>query len=114
MRLPLKPPPNSIDWPRGVRLSIYDEHMQPIEQSRDRQYDLNDNLFQAWDNRTVYLAVAVNNNRWHRWDSEALNWIENRIKWDLAFDGNEFSLRKHTRRRLHPCTEAFLWRIHVH
>jgi hypothetical protein len=110
----LKPPTNPIDWPRGVRLSVYDEHMVKIEQSRDRKYDLNDNLFQAWDDRIVYLEVAVSNKDWHCWDTEALNWIESRIKWDLAFDGNEFSLRRHTRKRFHPCSGGFVWRIHVH
>lgn len=112
--MPLKPPTHAIYWPRGVRLSVYDKDMLFIEESRDRKYDLNDNLFQSWSTRTVYLEVAVNSKHWRRWDSEALNWIENRIKWDLAFDGNEFSLQRHTRKRLHPCTAGFVWRIYVH
>lgn len=102
-----------IDWPRGVRLAVYDSDKSLIERSRDRKFDLHDNLFQAWDNRTVFLEVAVNSKDWNRWGSEELSWIEDRIKWDLSFDGDEFSLRRHTRKRLHPCTEGFVWRIHV-
>jgi hypothetical protein len=100
-------------WPRGIRLSAYDEDKTLIEHSRDLRYDLNDNLFQSWAERIVYLEVQVHSTRWRRWDSEALQYIETIIREDLEFDGNEFSLRRHTRKRLHPCNEGFVWRIHV-
>ena len=111
--MPLKPPTHPINWPRGIRLTVYDENMLLIVDSHERQYDLGEELFPSSDERIVYLEVEVHSKEWHRWDKEALNWIENRIRWDLEYDGNEFSLRRHTRNRGHPCTEGFVWKIHV-
>jgi hypothetical protein len=108
----LKPSPY-FTWPRGIRLSAYDKDMVLIDQSRDLRYDLNDHLFQAWADRTVYLEVEVHSKKWRVWSSDALNCIEAIIKEDLEFDGNEFSLRRHTRKRDYPCTEKFVWKIHV-
>ena len=104
---------NSIYWPRGVRLSVYDEGLNLIGESRDRTYDLNDNLFQAWGNRTVYLGVAIHSKNWPVWDAESLEWIEERIVWDLESDGNEVNLARHTRRRRRPCSEEFIWQLDV-
>jgi len=111
--MPFEPSPY-LTWPRGIRISAYDEDMVLIDQSQDLKYDLNDNLFQAWTDRIVYLEVAVHSKRWRRWSPDALACIEAIIREDLEFDGNEFSLRRHTRKRLHPCTEGFVWRIHVY
>ena len=100
----LKPSPY-FNWPRGIRLSAYDKDMVLIDQSRDHKYDLNDNLFQAWSERTVYLEVEVHNKHWRRWNREALSCIETTIRLDLEFDGNEFSLRRHTRKRLQAISD---------
>ena len=110
--MPIKVSPY-FTWPRGIRLSVYDADRSLIDQSHDQKYDLNDNLFQTCTDRTVYLAVEIHSKNWRQWDSEALSCIEAIIKEDLEFDGNEFSLRRHTRKRL-PCTERFVWRIQVH
>src|SRR5258708_1577778 len=108
------PPTHPILWPIGTRLFVYDRAKLLVDKSRNRKYDLNDNLFQAWSDRLIYLEVEVHNELWKLWDSKALTWIERRIRWDLRFDGNEFNLRRHTRRRGYPCAEGFLWMIHVH
>jgi len=104
---------HAIYWPRGVRLYVYDENLVLIDQSRDRKYDLNDNLFQAWRHRIVYLGVEINSKNWPIWDKASLSWIEGRILWDLEFDGNEVDLLRHTRRLRRPCTEQFIWRLDV-
>ena len=102
-----------IYWPRGVRLRVYDANLVLIDQSKDRQYDLNDNLFQVWGHRIVYLGVEVHSKNWPEWDKQALSWIEHRILWDLYFDGNEVDLTRHTPRLGRPCTEEFIWRLDV-
>ena len=102
-----------IYWPRGVRLRAYDDNLVFIEESNDRQYDLNDNLFQAWGDRTVYLGVEVHSKNWHAWNKQALAWIERRILWDLHFDGNEVDLTRHTPQLGRPCAEEFIWRLDV-
>ena len=105
--------PQTTDWPPRTTLYIYDEEMILIEQSRDRKYDLNDNLFQVWDSdsRTVYLGVETESKNWPVWDEDSLKWIEERIAWDLEFDGNEVDISRHTQKIGRPCTEEFIWRL---
>jgi len=94
-------------------LYIYDEEMILIEQSRNRKYDLNDNLFQVWDtnSRTVYIGIETESKNWPVWDENSLKWIEDRISWDLEFDGNEVDVSRHTQEIGRPCTEEFIWRL---
>lgn len=112
--MPLRKP-RTNDWPPQVRLYVYDEEMFLIEESKDRKYDLNDNLFQVWheNHRTVYLGVETASKNWPVWDDDSLRWIEARIVWDLEFDGNEVSLSRHTQQTGRPCTEEFIWRLDI-
>ena len=107
--------PQTTDWPPQTTLYIYDEEMILIDQSRDRKYDLNDNLFQVWDSdsRTVYLGIETQSKNWPIWDEDSLNWIEERIAWDLEFDGNEVDISRHTQQIGCPCTEEFIWRLDI-
>ena len=111
--MPLKLPRSTLIWPRGVRLSAYDQDMLLIDQSRDRNYDLNDNLFQSWSHRIIYLGVAIYSKNWPVWDEESLRWIEDRIVEDLEFDGNEVKHLRHTRRAGRPCNQEFIWKLDV-
>lgn len=112
--MPLRKP-RTNDWPPQVHLYVYDEEMRLIEESRNRKYDLNDNLFQVWyeDHRTVYLGVETASKNWPVWGEDSLQWIEARIVWDLKFDGNEVSLSRHTQQTGRPCTEEFIWRLDI-
>lgn len=107
--------PETNDWPPLVRIFVYDEDMCVIDESRDRKYDLNDNLFQVWgsSNRTVHLGIETESKNWPVWDEESLNWIEERITWDLEFDGNEVDVERHTQNVGSPCTEEFIWRLNI-
>ena len=112
--MPLRSP-RTDDWPPRVRLYVYDEDMYMIDESRDRKYDLNDNLFQVWDSssRTVYLGIETKSKNWPVWDEDSLKWIEARIVWDLEFDGNEIGVSRHTRQVGRPCTEEFIWKLNI-
>ena len=111
----LRRPPRTNDWPPQVQLYVYNEDMCVIDESRDRNYDLNDNLFQVWDSssRTIYLGIETKSNNWPVWDEDSLKWIEARIVWDLEFDGNEVSVSRYTRQVGRPCTEEFIWKINM-
>ena len=110
--MPLKPQ-NNNNWPPRVRLYVYDEDMLLIDQSKDAKYDLNDNLFQVWatHSRTVYLGIETASKNWPVWDEDSLKWIEERIVWDLRFDGNEVEVSRHTQQIGRPCTEEFIWKV---
>ncbi|MFH1137402.1 MAG: hypothetical protein V1816_15145 [Pseudomonadota bacterium] len=98
-----------------MRLYVYDDKMVVLDESSDRKYDLNDNLFQVWgeEGRTVYLGVETASKNWPVWDENSLQWIEERIVWDLPFDGNEVSLSRHTKTTGRPCTEEFIWKLEI-
>ncbi len=107
--------PKTTDWPPRSTLYIYDEEMFLIEESRDRKYDLNDNLFQVWhsSSRTVYLGIETQSKNWPVWDEDSLKWIEERIAWDLGFDGNEVEISRYTQEIGRPCTEEFIWKLDI-
>jgi hypothetical protein len=107
--------PETTDWPPQVKLYIYDEEMFLIEESRSRKYDLNDNLFQTWHrrNRIVYLGIETLSKNWPVWDEGSLKWIEDRITWDLEFDGNEVNISRRTQTVGIPCTEEFIWKLNI-
>ena len=107
--------PRTNDWPPRVRIYVYDEDMCVIDESRDRKYDLNDNLFQVWgsSSRTVYLGIETESKNWPVWDEDSLKWIEARITWDLEFDGNEVDVSRHTQNVGRPCTEECIWRLNI-
>ena len=47
-------------------------------------------------------------------DIQHVEWIQNRILWDLEFDGNEVTVSRPTpERQGHPCTEEFIWKVEV-
>ena len=92
---------------------VYDEDMFLIDKSRNRKYDLNDNLFQVWGSstRTVYLGIETDSKNWPVWDENSLKEIEERIIWDLEFDGNQVDVSRHTAQLGRPCTEEFIWKL---
>jgi hypothetical protein len=102
-------------WPRGVRLRVYDETLCLIDESRDRRYDLHDNIFQVWpeNHRRVYLGIEVNSVNWPIWDEKSLKWIEEMIVADFRFDGGVARLRQHTRKLRGPCSTEFIWRVDI-
>jgi len=107
--------PKTQDWPPKMRIYVYDEELCLIEESEDRKYDLNDNLFQTWytNSRTVYVGIETRSKNWPKWDEGSLKWIEDRISWDLEFDGNEVRITRITENIGHPCAEEFIWRLDI-
>lgn len=105
----------SIFWPRGVRIYVYDENMVLIDESRDRRYDLHDNLFQTWpeDKRVVFLGFRIRSKNWPCWNEDALNWIERRITWDFKFDGDLVKISRQTKSKRGPCKTEFIWKVRL-
>jgi len=77
---------------------VYEEDMHVIDESKDRRYDLHDNLFQTWpeSHRTVYLGIETSSKNWPVWDEESLQWIEKLIVWDLNFDGEDVDVTRYS------------------
>ena len=111
-KMPIRQP-ETTEWPPRLLLYVYDEDMVLIDKSRDRRYDLNDNLFQVWhsNTRTVFLGIETKSANWPVWDEASLKWIETLIVHDLAFDGNRVAIQRMTQERDHPCTQEFIWKL---
>ena len=115
MKKPARPSPYATSWPPKYRLFIYEDENgrpNPVADTADRKYDLNDNLFQLETDRTVFLGVEIASPRWPVWDEETVKWIEERITWDLEFDGNKVEVTRHTSELLgRSCTMEFMWKV---
>ncbi|MBM3497027.1 MAG: hypothetical protein FJX72_22310 [Armatimonadetes bacterium] len=109
--------PRTNQWPRGFHMWVYEAEegrLVVVEETGDRRYDLSDELFLHTIERTVFLGIEIVNPNWPVWDAGSLDWIENRILWDLDFDGNVGTVARHTPDRAgHPCTEEFIWKVEV-
>lgn len=105
--------PKTNDWPPRMLLYVYDEDMCVVTSSRDKKFDLNDNLFQVWheDSRTVHLGFETKSKNWPFWDEESVRWIEMLIRYDLRFDGNEVDISRCSVAVGQPCTEEFVWKV---
>jgi hypothetical protein len=120
MRKPIVTAP--IDWPRGVRLCVYNAYDEDgdevlvdnwveIESSTDRKYDLSDNLGDWIRFRgPLHLGVRICSKNWPVWDEESVRYIESRIVWDFAFDGEPVELTRESRKG-RPCTQEFIWKL---
>lgn len=105
--------PKTTEWPPRLLLYVYDENMTVIDMSRNRRYDLNDNLFQTWNNceRTVHLGIQTKSTNWPVWNEDSLRWIERLIVLDLEFDGNSVEVSRVTPGVDRPCTQQFIWKV---
>lgn len=113
--MPLKLPKSTFIWPRGTRIYVYDEDLLLEQESRDCRFDLHDNIFQTWpeDTRRAYIGIEIVSKNWPNWEEEALRWIENRIRYHFEFDGDQVRLRRHSKNIGAPCSEEFIWRVHL-
>jgi len=113
--MPIKPH-KSDRWPPKVKIRIYDEDFELIDESKDTKYDLNDNLMQAWPkrNRTVYIGIKTLSVNWPNWDEESIKCIEELIKFDLNFDGNSVVIKRVTKETGKSCSEEFIWKLRIH
>jgi len=101
-------------WPSRSRIFIRELNGILISESCDRELDLADTIMLTFheDSRKVLFAIKTSSPKWVRWDSENLSRIEERIKYDLRFDG--FSVRIYRASKpLTHCSEEFVWKLSI-
>jgi len=108
--------PRTNNWPPRSHLFAYecsDGEWGVVADSKDSKYDLDDNLSHILDaGRPLRLGIKVENSNWPVWDEDSLAWMESRIVWDFAFDGDDVELTRITPERgERPCSEEFVWQI---
>lgn len=106
--------PITNKFPPRLQLRVYGTGMALLEESRDRNFDLSDNLWRLWgSSRTLYIGIATESLKWPVWDEAALTRIEARVRRDLAFDGHGVDVSRHTRQAGGPCTGEFIWKLQL-
>ena len=105
-------------WPPKSKINIYEDvnsEMCLIQQTSDPHFDLHDNLVQAWpyNQRYVYVGIESESTRWKVWDENTVKCIEDRIKYDLEFDGNDVKILRISKLLGKPCTNEFIWRLDI-
>lgn len=101
-------------WPPRLRLRVYGTGLVVLAESRDRNYDLSDNIWRLWGSRrTLYLGVATESEKWPAWDEGALKRIETKITLDLGLGRYMVDVSRHTRQAGGPCTGEFVWKLQL-
>ena len=101
-------------WPPRVWLRVYGTGMVVLAESRDRNYDLKDDIWRLWGSRrTLYLGVATESEKWSAWDEGALKRIETKLKSDIALGRHLVDVSRHTRQAGGPCTGEFVWKLQL-
>ena len=105
--------PNTFLWPVGSTLNFYKRRNRLIGSYKTRRLDLADTLMLYWPkpSRTIYLGISRKASAGSDWTDGELTAIENRIRFDLNFDGYGVSVQ-----RLGPLTAPtlgteFLWKL---
>lgn len=105
---------NPFTWPARPFFLFRNARGKIYFTSEDRMLDLSDSLMHSANNRTVYLQFSTKAKDWVYWTSERIKTIEERIRYDLEFDGYKVKVEF-----LGPipddllCTEAVCWKLTI-
>jgi hypothetical protein len=78
---------NPYAWPARPSFLFRNARGKVYFTSQDRKLDLSDSLMHTANNRTVYLQFSTKAKDWVYWTDERIKTIEERIHYDLEFDG---------------------------
>lgn len=102
-----------MQLPPKSHLVIYDGRGNIIQSSRERIFDLADELMLAWPkkSRSVGIGIATKSLRWQMWSEESVVEFERRIRDDLSFDGYSVNTIRRTVESCPPCSTEFRWML---
>lgn len=78
--------------------------------------DLSDTITDGVDydeGATVCFALATKSRSWKTWSEENLQKIEQRIRYDLEFDGFSVNIERVIDEIDLRCSEEFTWELHI-
>lgn len=107
--------PNPFLWPQKARLVFYNGRGKELWRSSDRRLDLADELMLWWKrpSRTVYMGISTSADSWTRWSEENLSRIEQRIRYDLNFDGYYVTIKRLGTAGNVLCSKEFIWKLTI-
>ena len=112
-----------FSWPPYSKLNFYRNPPGLMISSEDRRLDLSDTLTNSVtfeQGRTVYLGVSTISHTWDVWDEETIKKIEEKIRYDLEFDGFNVEIERITNAKEPKisieninCDNEFLWKLDI-
>lgn len=106
--------PNTFLWPERARLTFSNALGKVYFTTTDRKLDLSDSLMHTRNYRTVFLAISTSSPKWQAWSAERVEVIEERIQYDLEFDGYRVAVfRLDVPSEQYLCTQEFRWKLSI-
>lgn len=108
---------NLYAWPAKPFFIFHDARGNIYFSSKDKKLDLADSLMlmSATKSRTVYLQFSTGAKGWDYWTEENVKAIEERIRYDLGFDG--YRVKIEPRHSIlpdeTPCSESLCWKLTI-
>jgi hypothetical protein len=115
-------------WPPFCKINIYKQAPELIFSTVNRGLDLVDSItrnLHEGESKTVFFGLSTVSYLWDTWNQENVRKIEERIKYDLEFDGFKVDIERVTevippprvRRPLSKlpalCSKQFVWRLNI-
>lgn len=108
---------NLSAWPPRPLFIFHNARGKIYFSSEDRKLDLADSLMlsSATKSRTVYLQFSTKAKGWDYWTDENVKAIEDRIRYDLGFDGYRVKIepRHFILPDESPCSESLCWKLTI-
>ncbi len=103
---------DSYNWPKGALLTITDMDGDMLCQSRQRKFDLSDNLMLYHDDDNLLVNFSLSQGDSDVWSNTYLNKVESLICYDLACDGYKVDINRLSEVDM-PCDGAFFWQLYI-
>jgi len=106
---------NEYKWPPKCTLKLYDSKGVIFLSSKDRLFDLADNIMLRWphNSRTVYLGMATESKKWSIWNEGNIKKNEQLIDHDLSSDGYKVKITRESAVDTLQCTSEFRWKLAI-
>jgi len=104
-------------WPPYSELKFYDDTPNIICSTKDRYFDLADNLDYLANNinhtYTIFFGLKTISHAWKTWNEDNLDKIEKAIKYDFEFDGLKVDIERITKttKNNEHCHDQFVWKL---
>jgi hypothetical protein len=110
-------------WPPLSKLKFYKQPPELFLSSENRILHLSDKITYTAkyeERKLVYFGLSTISHHWKLWSKINLKKIEDRIKYDLEFDGFNVDIERitdarypGTNRHVMPCSEEFVWKLFI-
>jgi len=106
---------NPFLWPAGSRLRFYDSRGRLRSSYLNRRLDMADTLMLNWPRptRIVHFGLSRTGTDGGYWTEDEVLRMEERIRYDLNFDGYQVTIYRERPLDTVPLSEEFHWTLRI-